>query len=64
MVLKVLCSGRMASLLRQDSTRFFQKLLRMFLNTFATPGTEPADVLRNIWYQVRLMFEEFETSVY
>ena len=64
MVLKVLYSGSIASLLRQDSTRSFQKLLRIFLNTFATPGTEPADVFRNNWYQVRLMFEEFETSLY
>jgi hypothetical protein len=38
-------SGRVASLLRQDSTRSFQKLLRMFLNAFASLGTEPADVL-------------------
>ena len=42
---KVLCSGRMASLLRQDSTRFFQKPLRWFPNAFASLGTEPADVL-------------------
>ena len=35
----------MASLLRQDSTRFFQKLLRMFLNAYASLGTEPTDVL-------------------
>ncbi len=38
-------SGRVASLLRQDSTRFFQKPLRWFLNAFASLGTEPADVL-------------------
>ena len=42
---KVQCSGRGASLLRQDNTRFFQKLLPMFLNAFATLGTELADVL-------------------
>ena len=38
-------SSRGASLLRQDSTRSFQKLLRMFLNALAALGTEPADVL-------------------
>ena len=31
----ILNSGRVASLLRQNSTRFFQKLLRMFLNVFS-----------------------------
>ena len=41
----VLNSGRVASLLRQDFTRFFQKLLRMFLNAIASLGTKPADVL-------------------
>ena len=35
----------MASLLRQDCTRFFQKPLRLFLNASASLGTEPADVL-------------------
>jgi hypothetical protein len=34
----------MASLLQQDSTRLFQKLLRMFLNAFASLGIQPADV--------------------
>jgi hypothetical protein len=29
------CSGRWASFLQRDSTRLFQKLLRMFLNAFA-----------------------------
>ncbi len=37
-------SSRVALSLQQDSTSFFQKLLRMFLNTFAAPGTKPYDV--------------------
>ena len=41
----VLNSGRVASLLRQNSTRFFQKLLLMFLNAYAALGTKSADVL-------------------
>jgi hypothetical protein len=39
-----LCSSRRASLLQQDSTRLFQKLLRMFLNAIASLSTQPADV--------------------
>ena len=34
----------MASLLQRDSTRLFQKLLRMFLNAFASLAAQPADV--------------------